>query len=42
MVADLPANVEVTIREAEDRRLLFVLSTDVAEFELSPLPSGVC
>ncbi|APG95642.1 beta-galactosidase [Sinorhizobium americanum] len=41
LVADLPANVEVTVREAADRKLLFVLNTDEGPVDLSSLPSGV-
>jgi beta-galactosidase len=41
LIADLPANVEVAVREAGDRKLLFVLNTDEAAVEVSSLPSGV-
>ena len=40
LVADLPANVEVTVREAADRKLLFVLNTDGADVEVKCLPGG--
>lgn len=40
LVADLPANVEVTVREAADRKLLFVLNTDGADVEVKSLPGG--
>ena len=40
LVADLPAGVEVTLREAPDRKLLFVLNTEDATVELSSLPPG--
>lgn len=41
LIADLPANVEVTVREAADRKLLFVLNTDEGRVEVSSLPTGV-
>lgn len=40
LVADLPANVEVTVREAADRKLLFVLNTDEGAVEVKSLPAG--
>ena len=41
LVADLPANVEVTLREADDRKLLFVLNTDEQPVEVVSLPPGI-
>jgi len=40
LILDLPPNVEVTMREAEDRRLLFVLNTDEEPVEVSSVPAG--
>jgi beta-galactosidase len=40
LVEDLPAGVEVTLREAPNRKLLFVLNTECVDVELSSLPSG--
>jgi len=39
--ADLPRGVEVTLREAADRKLLFVLNTTDEPVELSALPQGI-
>jgi beta-galactosidase len=41
LVEDLPTGVEVTLREASDRKLLFVLNTDDGAVELSSVPSGI-
>ena len=41
LIADLPANVEVTLRHAADRKLLFVLNTDEDTVEISSLPAGM-
>ncbi|WP_461513155.1 beta-galactosidase trimerization domain-containing protein [Rhizobium mongolense] len=41
LIADLPANVEVTVGEAAHRKLLFVLNTDEGRVEVSSLPTGV-
>jgi beta-galactosidase len=40
LVADLPANVEVTMRQAADRKLLFVLNTGERAVNISSLPTG--
>lgn len=40
LVDGLPDNVEVTLREAEGRRLLFVLNTDERTVEIASLPKG--
>lgn len=41
LVGDLPAGVEVALREAPDRRLLFVLNTEDGIAELTSMPSGI-
>ena len=41
LVEDLPAGIEVTLREALDRKLLFVLNTEDQTIALSSLPSGI-
>ncbi|WP_431693908.1 hypothetical protein [Rhizobium giardinii] len=41
LIADLPADVEVTLRHAADRKLLFVLNTDEDTVEISSLPAGM-
>lgn len=40
LVADLPAGVEVVMRQAEDRKLLFVLNTLETEQKIGSLPHG--
>jgi beta-galactosidase len=40
LIADLPKGVEVTVREAEDRKLMFILNTDAASVSLASLPYG--
>ena len=40
LLADLPEGVEVTMREADDRRLLFVLNTRDEAVEVANVPSG--
>lgn len=41
LLPDVPANVEVTLREAQDRKLLFVLNTDAEPATISSVPRGV-
>lgn len=41
LVADLPEAVEVTVREAADRKLMFVLNTDEAPVTVTSLPAGI-
>ena len=38
LIADLPPNVEVTLREADDRKLLFVLNTDAEPVTVPSVP----
>ena len=40
LVQDLPPNVEVTLREAGDRKLLFVLNTDAEPMNVAGIPAG--
>ncbi len=41
LVADLPANVEVTLREGKGRELLFLLNTCEESVEVSNIPEGI-
>ncbi|MGY4617713.1 beta-galactosidase [Bradyrhizobium sp. USDA 4472] len=41
LLPELPAGVEVTIREANDRELMFIQNTGEAEITLSKVPSGI-
>jgi len=41
LVENLPPSVEVSMREAEDRRLLFILNTDESPVEVANVPAGV-
>jgi beta-galactosidase len=41
LIPDLPQKVEVTMREAEGRKLLFVLNTAADPSTVSGVPSGV-
>lgn len=41
LLPDLPANIEVTLREAEDRKLLFVINTDAEPATVSSIPRGI-
>jgi beta-galactosidase len=41
LIPDLPQKVEVTVREAKGRKLLFVLNTDADPATVSGVPSGV-
>ncbi|MCZ7933011.1 beta-galactosidase [Agrobacterium leguminum] len=40
LVADLPAGIEVAMRQAADRKLLFVINTLETEQKIAPLPQG--
>jgi len=40
LVENLPQGLEITVRQAEDRRLLFVLNTTAEAIDLPELPSG--
>ncbi|MFC0268982.1 beta-galactosidase [Kushneria aurantia] len=40
LIDDLPAGIDVTMREADDRRLLFVMNTEHREYRLDTLPQG--
>ncbi|SCM73916.1 Beta-galactosidase [uncultured Pleomorphomonas sp.] len=40
LVPDLPPNVEVALREAEDRKLLFLLNTDAEPVTVPDVPAG--
>ncbi|MEK1893710.1 MAG: beta-galactosidase [Rhizobium sp.] len=41
LLQDLPPNVEVTMREADDRKLLFVLNCDAEATEIKTPPQGI-
>ena len=40
LIADMPAGVEATIRESEDRRLLFILNTLGEPASIGNVPAG--
>ncbi len=41
LIADLPQGVEVTVRQADDRELFFVLNTTEEQMTLTQVPNGV-